>query len=1049
MRKHGVRFENSESSWANGLPLGNGVFGTLMYFNHNKLFMPLNHYEIYYNHSKAVLPIDQEKDFVMSDNPGEALREQCERARKNIPQDGEPFTWYGNDRLKKGTTTPMFSGSYPQTGDVVFNLDESLSCGESLLKLDVEDARVTLNRKNKKDEVSIQTIFAREDCAVSRISQTESGFVKNITLSLKPVRDAIFPRVTYKQVSDNQFVWSVEVDIAGKAKPFRYAGALTLVGAVGSAVQGENCCEITVSGEKSFTAIVAVCTDWRYENPVEDIVSLSEEYANKLDYLYDEHKRYWEDFFSHCGITLPDLFLERVWYINQYALDCSSGRDGVMKHHACGLNGLWDVKRPTLWGSMWYWDVNIQAAFAGVFSSNHIHLGKVFSDGLNTYKELARMYAKSNHNKTGIAFDYPYFCYFSVWPWCALYLWQYYEYTQDIDYLKDEAYPLFTELCEFALQLFEYDEARDCYCVFPDISPEQGPLSHNTTITVAATRKLLSFTLEAAGILKDESETVSKIRTLYEHLPEYALTEREGEYGIRFKDSEEAPDNLWIRHPGMMMPVFPAGEIGLRTEASEKMMNIAKNTLSYLEDRCETGIFGGSWLAAAAARLGEGQKAIRLLYQKGLDHMLRSNGLSAEETDRFINLCLTMRQPIYYPCMMEYTGEMLAAVNEMLMQSFGDAINVFPALPNGDKEYYRTERFGFSMEDHTLMFGTYPAWRDVRFDTLRARGAFLVSSLLKANSLQYIKLESLAGKHARVTSPYISNDFIVYSEGTKIPFAWENNAICFDTEKNKTYLIAKNADAYIPDKAEETNEKVDFYEAHITKRRVYLGENGDTAYNLVLDNFSRDSMFGDLLCPQRSVYRFDFGSAEKTEKMYNDDRAPQTYWTNLERTTFAMAYYRMISPESRRKNGYTHFSELYGLPWNPNPRSFDVLYSVQQGFGFKHIDDVEFADSLKPDSLRRDFAQGKEDNEFIIDVTKGQYDILVCSGDANEDSVTTLSVNGSRVYKGEVLTAGKWQMRTLTLFTEEDEPIRLSISTDKGYKWKLNFILINQIKRIY
>ncbi len=46
---HSVRFENRENDWKNALPLGNGVFGAMAYYNENVLHLPMNHYEIYYN----------------------------------------------------------------------------------------------------------------------------------------------------------------------------------------------------------------------------------------------------------------------------------------------------------------------------------------------------------------------------------------------------------------------------------------------------------------------------------------------------------------------------------------------------------------------------------------------------------------------------------------------------------------------------------------------------------------------------------------------------------------------------------------------------------------------------------------------------------------------------------------------------------------------------------------------------------------------------------------------------------------------------------------
>ena len=128
-----------------------------------------------------------------------------------------------------------------------------------------------------------------------------------------------------------------------------------------------------------------------------------------------------------------------------------------MRHHACGLSGLWTVRHPNLWGSMWYWDVNIQAAFAGVFSSNRLELAKVFSDGLLSYVDVAKKHAKNVHNAGGIAGDYPYSFYYSYWPWCAQYLWYLYEYSLDKEYLEKEAFPVFVGLCEFFADIFKFE----------------------------------------------------------------------------------------------------------------------------------------------------------------------------------------------------------------------------------------------------------------------------------------------------------------------------------------------------------------------------------------------------------------------------------------------------------------------------------------------------------------------------------------------------------------------------------------------------------------
>lgn len=1053
MRSHGIRFENCENDWQNGLPIGNGVFGSLIYYKENKLFMPLNHYEIYYNISKSVLPKDILAATPVCENPGETLTARRIKAKQNGDGDNGLFSMYNVHRNNEASFLKEFSGSYPQTGELIYSFCDCMKDGNSLLKADIEKATVSLECEKDGKHFSMDTVFARKDVVITKICQSDCGLVSKLSLRLEPVRDAVFPKVEYFTVDDCTFGWKVALTLSGSAqddKPFEYAATVRLIGATAVMEKRENEAVLNIDANQEFTVLTAVCTDWRYDCPDKAATELVTKYAETVNELYKEHEEYWNEFFSHCAVELPDTFLERVWYINQYALDCCSGKDGVMKHHACGLNGLWDVKRPNLWGSMWYWDVNIQAAFAGVFSSNHIHLGKVFSDGLCEYTELAKRFAKDKHGKSGIAFDYPYTCYFSVWPWCAQYLWLYYEYTQDVEYLKNTAYPLFKEMAKFALEIFEYDRTNDRFYIFPDISPEQGPLSHNTVITIGATRKFLDFTAIAAEIVGDtENEILPALRNLLAKLPEYPTTD-EGAYGKRYLDSEDAPANLWIRHPGMLMPCFPAGDIGLLTKCSKKDLQILKNTLCYLEDRCETGVFGGSWLAAAAARLGQGQKALRLLYEAGIDHMLRSNGLCAEETERFLNLCLTTRQPLYYPCMMEYTGEMVCAVNEMLLQSFGEAINVFPALPDGDPEYDRVRRFGFSNEDMPKFFATYKAWKDVRIDTMRTRGAFLISAKLTDGILEFIKVDSLAAKPCRITSPYIDKKMKVYRNGERVQYSWEGDVICFDTAIGDSYIIAINEGDF---KKSESSENIDAVEYHtsILKRRVYLGENADTAYQKALDGFTRDYLYASQYIPSRTVYSFDFGyidGLKKTEEHYNADRFPQIYRNMQDRSCPFLPHVRMYDPKQRLTDkNFRLQSETAGLPLSNNNALYDPLFSIQQGFGFKDITDVYFCDRKGPDCLRRDFAEGETENEFIIEVNSGCYEIFICSGDINEASVTRLSVNGSAEVGGDVIKKGAFQCKILPVVMEKDGYIKIKVSAGSGFKWKLNFIYLNRTRK--
>ncbi len=985
---HSVLFKNTENDWENALPLGNGVLGAMAYFKDGILRLPLNHYEIYYNVSETVLPEARLKASADCDDPGAYRRATIERADRNQPQGKESFTYYRTDKAnKKSTFVRGFDGSYPQTGEICLEYSDKEKDQETSLRLDIEGAQVVFEKDNK---VKTEVRVLREDAVLLEVEGAK--YVNSMVVGITPQRSRDLPEVTYVQSDKVTFYYTVK-QVLGK-KTFEFAGIVKLIGCEGTLEDNRIVFE---NKEENVKILAGIFTAWRYNDVVADGLIEMERLSAQIDVLKSAHKAYWDEFFSKSSITLPDKFLEKVYYMNQYALDCCSGKDGIMKHQACGLNGLWDIKHPNLWGSMWYWDVNIQAAFAGVFSSNRLDLGKVFSDGLLSYTALAERYAKDVHNFEGVALDYPYAFYFSVWPWCAQYLWAQYEYSLDKEYLKNEAYPLFLKMCKFALQLFEFDNSRNEYVVYPDISPEQGPLAHNTVITVSSIKYMLEFTLKAAEILEDKNDMLGDIRNLLTYLPKYPTVT--DDYGERFLDSEDAPANLWIRHPSMLMPIFPTGEIHMGSD--KKMRDIVMNTVRFLEENCEIGVFQVSWLSAVCARMGDGQRALRLLYEMGLDHMLRSNGLSAEANERFMNYCLIMRQPLYYPCMMEFTGELLAAVNEMLMQSDNGIIRVFPAMPTGDNEYERLARRGHAQGEFSSRFNEYPMWNDVRFDKLLARGAVEVSASLKNGEIEFIKIKSLKGGKVRITSPYSLKKIADCTD----------NIIELDTKQGKEYVFGAYSES-----REQDNTQIDRHVTY-TKRTISIGEDGDSGYQKALDSFTRSWYLGNMRFENHNVYKFDFGFD------YEKD-----YFTQIHRQSYCAE--KMCIGTM----GFNRFNELE--------------FTVKRGYGFENAHNISSVKRNGPDLLREDFLEGEESVSFVIEAPKGQYELFVVSGDQEEESVTKLSCDEGRTCGGEVVAKGSYQYKVIPLVHENDGLIKLDISTEKGKRWKLNYILVNLYKQL-
>jgi hypothetical protein len=82
----------------------------------------------------------------------------------------------------------------------------------------------------------------------------------------------------------------------------------------------------------------------------------------------------------------------------------------------------------------------------------------------------------------------------------------------------------------------------------------------------------------------------------------------------------------------------------------------------------------------------------------------------------------------YRPFTLEGNFAAAAAVQEMLMQSHGGRIRVFPAAPDG--------------------------WDDVAFTSLRAEGAFLVSARRAGGVTQRVEIIAERGGKCRLADPF-------------------------------------------------------------------------------------------------------------------------------------------------------------------------------------------------------------------------------------------------------------------------------------------------------
>ncbi|WP_240159776.1 glycosyl hydrolase family 95 catalytic domain-containing protein [Paenibacillus aceris] len=894
------------------------------------------------------------------------------------------------------------------------------------LQLNVEEACVHLRIDKGKDELEARTIITQDtDYLVTEIKMTNASLLKGISMTV-PSRRYVDMNVNYHQLDDTTFYYKGSFYPDGEDKeryePFSFIVLTKMIGAKGSAEITPDSMRIHLREAKQrVTLFTTVVTEEETKNLLSTALQRMKETVIQIKDMTKSHQEHWRRFWKRSSITLPDKMIEDLWYINLYAIACSSGKGGKMREQACGLNGLWDIKQPTKWGSMWYWDVNIQAAFWPLYTANHLEVAEAFNDGLLSYTALAEQMAQQFYHLEGVAGDYPHALYLSIWPWCAQFLWDYYRYSMDLFFLQDKAYPLFKKIVRFFEGYLSYDSEKGQYDVFPDISPEQGPLTRNSTCTLSTVKYLLQITIEANVLLGEEEADRQKWIELASRLAPYP-TAVSNKYGDILLDSEWAPADLHLRHPSLLMPIYPIGEINKNSE--ETLRKRAENTLRYAETNTEFGMFQFGWLSCAASRLGKGNTALRLLYEQGIDLSLRSNGLFAEETERWMNYCNITNEPLYHPHMMEASGEMVAAVNEMLLQSHSGFIEVFPAVPSGEPEHERT--IGLYEHDVEKKVRVYEKWDDCAFQGLLAAGAFEISAMRKQGHTKWVKIRSKAGIRVVMRNPFGSDrkvivwrlDGMTWIEEDQL----EGEYISFGTTKNGEYTIYPHMEGLQPDcfLTELDSEASKFvsgprvHEAH-THRRVFLGKNQETHHYKTLDHFTFDYYSGNYRESRLAAYRLDFG--------VNPEVLDKDYFKVLPRQV--------------------HMDGVIGQTFRKITR--DMVFTHYTGIGWEKADDLIAVDRGEPDGLRRDFIGGKSESVFVIELPKGRYDLLFVSGDSDLPSYTEIEIEGQCVWKPDhVLKSGEFATDILPVTQRKDGYVNIHFRTRDDSQWRINVLIVNK-----